>query len=215
MSNKLVIWGASGHARVVADIIQLRCEFEIVGFLDDLDPHAQGREFCGLPVLGGRERLPGLRAQGVSHAMLGFGNCAARLRLGALLRSEGFELATAVHPAATVARDVEVGGGSVVAAGAVINPAAVIGENVIVNTNAGVDHECVIASGAHICPGVRLAGKVSVGEAAWVGIGSTVIEGITIGAGALIGAGSLVLGDIPAGMVAYGVPAKITKRVDA
>jgi UDP-N-acetylbacillosamine N-acetyltransferase len=213
MRKKVVIWGASGHALVVVDILRLGGEFEIAGFIDDLNPELQGQLFAGLPILGGAEQLTGLRDRGVTHAILAFGNCTARLRLGALLRAEGFELASAVHPSAIVARGVEIGAGTVVAAGAVVNPAATIGENVIINTNSSVDHECRIADGAHICPGVSLAGRVTVGEAAWIGIGSTVIEGKTIGAGAVIGAGSVVLADIPPKVVAYGVPAKISKGV--
>lgn len=211
MKPEVVIWGASGHALVVADIIRLCDRYRIVGFLDDTRTDARQAEFCGAPLLGGREALPMLRARGVSHAILAFGNCAARVKLGALLREEGFELATAVHPAATVAGDVTLGGGTVVAAGAVINPAARIGENVIVNTLAGVDHESVLADGVHICPGTRLAGRVKVGEAAWVGIGSSVIEGVSIGAGSMIGAGSVVVGDIPERVLAYGVPARVMK----
>jgi UDP-N-acetylbacillosamine N-acetyltransferase len=213
MKPRVVIWGASGHALVVADIIRLRGDFEIAGFLDDADTAGHGRQFCGATVLGGREELRRLKRVGVSHLIFGFGNCAARLELSPLVLSEGLDLATAVHPSATIAQGVEIGAGTVVAAGAVINPAAVIGENVIVNTRAAVDHECSAADGAHICPGVSLAGNVTVAEAAWIGIGSTVIQGLTIGARSVIGAGSLVLRDVPADVVAYGAPAKIMKRL--
>ena len=55
MGTPLVVWGASGHARVVADIIGLSKEYDIVGFLDDVNPERCGTEFCGARVLGGRE----------------------------------------------------------------------------------------------------------------------------------------------------------------
>jgi len=209
--EKLVIWGASGHALVVADIIRSRGEYEIVGFLDDVNPERHGTEFCGAPVLGGQEQLDVLKRMGVNHLIFGFGDCEARLRLSELVRAKEFCLATAIHPHAIVATDVPVGRGTVVAAGAVVNPGSRIGENVIINTCASIDHECVIEEGVHICPGVHLGGRVIVGRGAWIGIGATIKDRVRIGARSLIGAGSLVLNDIPDDVVAYGVPAKVMK----
>jgi UDP-N-acetylbacillosamine N-acetyltransferase len=208
---KLVIWGAGGHARVVADIVRLRGEFEIVGFLDDVHPERRNTEFCGSLILGGYEQLDLLAKSGVTNLLFGFGDCAARIRLTDVAQASGFSFANAVHPRATIASDVHIGPGTIVAAGAVINPAARIGMHVIVNTCASIDHECVVADGAHISPGVHLAGNVMVGQAAWVGIGATIIERVRIGASALIGAGAVVTHDIPDGVIAYGVPAKIVK----
>ncbi|MDT7809593.1 MAG: hypothetical protein QOJ70_3406 [Acidobacteriota bacterium] len=213
MQHKLVIWGASGHALVVADAVRLRGEFEVVGFIDDVSPERAGSRFCGATILGGREQLDALAREGVNNLIFGFGNCQARLELAELARGKGFQLATTVHPRAVVAADVSVGRGTFIAAGAVVNAAARVGENVIINTGAGVDHECVIEDGAHICPGVHLAGRVSVGRGAWVGIGATVLDGVNIGAGAMVGAGAVVIKDIPDGVVAYGVPAKVMRKI--
>ncbi len=213
IARKLVIWGASGHARVVADIIRLREEYEIVGFLDDVNPDRRNAEFCGSRVLGGQEQLVHLRRQGIDHIIFGFGDCNARLKLSKLVQELGFSLATAIHPRATVAADVTIGGGTVIVAGSVVNPGARIGENVIINTCASVDHDCVIEDGVHICPGVHLAAHVRVGQAAWIGIGATVKDRVHIGPGSLIGAGAVVLNDIPDGVVAYGVPARIVRKL--
>lgn len=213
MKPRLVIWGASGHARVVADIIRLQQSHEIAGFLDDHHPEKTQTDFCGALVLGGREQLEVLPGQGINHLIVAVGDCHARLRLAALARAKGFHLATAVHPQATVAAGVQIGKGTVIMAGAVINPGACVGENVIINTCASVDHDCEIADGVHVSPGGRLAGGVVAGRAAWIGIGATVIGGVRIGADAVIGAGSVVLRDIPDGVLAYGVPAKIIKRI--
>ncbi|BAY08401.1 acetyltransferase [Calothrix sp. NIES-2098] len=213
MAKKLLIWGASGHALVVIDIINLLGEYEIVGFLDNVNLERHGTNFCGSLIIGGQEQLDFYREKGVEHIIFGFGNCQARLKLSKLVRSKGFSLATAIHPKATLASDVSVAPGTVVAAGAVINSEAKIGENVIINTCASVDHECVLEDGVHICPGVHLGGQVTVGRATWVGIGTTVIDKARIGAGSLIGAGAVVVNDIPDGVVAYGVPAKVIRRI--
>lgn len=204
-----MIWGAGGHAKVVADIVRQRGGWEIVGFIDDANPERHRQPFCGSTILGGRERLEDLHREGVRHALLAFGHCETRLEHTGLLHRLGYELPTAVHPRAIVAPDAVIGPGTVVVAGAVINPGATIGKSVIVNTLAGVDHDCRIGDAVHVCPGVRLAGNVAVGTAAWVGIGATVIQNIKIGDRATIGAGAVVLHDIPADAVAYGVPAKV------
>jgi acetyltransferase EpsM len=209
----VAVWGASGHALVVADILRLTGRCRIAGFLDDVNPGRRGEAFCGAKVLGGREQLAALRRRGVRHLALAFGDCAGRLELAELARERGFTLLTAVHPRAVVAGDVALGEGTVVAAGAVINPAARIGRVVIVNTSASVDHECLVEAGAHVAPGAHLAARVTVGRGAWVGLGAAVKEGVSIGAGACVGAGAVVLADVPPGMLAYGVPARAVKRV--
>lgn len=209
--DKVVIWGASGHALVVADIIRLRAEYQIIGFLDNVTPQRRNTIFCGAQILGGEEQLDGLREQGVNHIIFGFGNYEMRLSLAEYVKLKGFQLASAIHPSAIIAADVSIKSGTVVAAGAVINSGSTIGENVIINTSASVDHECIIGDGAHICPGAHLAGNVTVGRGAWVGIGACVINRISIGSASLIGAGAVVVKDIPDNVVAYGNPAKVKK----
>ena len=154
-----------------------------------------------------------LRRQDVKNLIFGFGDGQARLELSGLAREKGFQLATAVHPKAFVAADASVGQGTLLVAGVVVNPAAKVGENVIVNTCASVEHECVIEDGVHISAGVHLGGRVLVRRAAVVEIGATVASGIIIGAGAIIGAGSVVLCDIPDFVLAYGVPAKVIRKI--
>lgn len=204
----LAIWGASGHAKVVADIVKAAGEFDLLGFLEDsVDGSIAKESFLGLPVFGGSDQIGELRSVGIDALLVGFGDCRKRMHVAKSIKSAGFQLATAVHPSAVVAPDVSVGEGTVIAAGVVVNPGVSVGTNVILNTSCSVDHDCHIGDGAHICPGVRLAGSVEVGKAVWIGIGSIIRDGVTIGSGSYIGAGSLVLKDIPSGVLAYGSPA--------
>jgi UDP-N-acetylbacillosamine N-acetyltransferase len=212
--NQVVIWGASGHAMVVADIVRLQGIYTIAGFLDNVNPHRQGTSFCGSSVLGGEEQLERLAAQGVHHILLGFGDCQKRLEKTEFLLSKGFLLPVAIHPNATVAGDVSLGPGTVVAAGAVVNPGAQIGCSVIINTSSSVDHECVVGDAAHISPGAHLAGRVMIGEAAHIGIGAAIIEGVSIGRKSVIGAGAVVLKNVPEGVIAVGVPAKVIRSIN-
>jgi acetyltransferase EpsM len=211
--EKLIIWGASGHALVVADAARASGDYEIAGFIDDVHPERSGVEFCGATILGGREQLDLLPAQGVNKLIMGIGDCRARLELSEFARGKGFQLVTVIHPRACVAMDASVGRGTVILAGAVVNSATRIGENVIVNTSASVDHECSIEDGVHIGPGVHLGGRVSIGRRTWVGIGATVIDRASIGADVVIGAGAVVVSDnIPDGVLAYGIPARVVKN---
>jgi acetyltransferase EpsM len=208
IARKLVVWGAGGHALVVADVLRCQGDYTICGFLDDTTPDRRGQPFGGAAVLGGQEQLDSLRAQDIAHAIIAIGDCAVRLALAKIIEEKGLMLATAIHPRAILAADVIIGAGTVIAAGAVINPAATIGRNVIINTSASVDHECTIDDGAHICPGARLAGKVKIGRGAWIGIGATVLPNVSIGEAAVIGAGAVVLNDVAPNAIAFGVPAK-------
>lgn len=209
--SKLVIWGAGGHGRVVADAVACGGQFELAGWLDDMHPERAGELFEGAPILGGKEQLHRILAEGTSWLVVAVGQCSARARLAEVAVRAGMRLATVVHPAATVARTAHLGPGTFVAAGAVIAPSAKLGSSVLVNHGATVDHDCELADGVHVCPGAHLAGNVRIGARAWIGIGTSIVERVSVGADTMVGAGSVVVRDLPAGVVAYGCPARIVQ----
>lgn len=206
---KAVIWGASGHAKVVADIVRLSNQFDIFGFIDNLSPERNGQNFCGSTIIGGYEVLDTLIKQNITNIFFGFGNNSARDTLFNETLKMGFHHPNAIHPQSIIASDTILGQGITICAGAIINSDSEIGNNVIINTGATVDHDCLIGDSSHICPGVHLAGNVTIGKCSWVGIGTIIKEKITIGDDVFIGAGSLVLKDIPSKMLSYGSPSKI------
>jgi len=207
----LLIYGASGHAKVILDIAQRLPSYRVVGLLDD-DTACHGHTLGGVSVLGGFELLERDKLC-YCHLVLAIGQNKARKDLAKRVQVLGFECATLVQPSAQIGAEVAFGTGTVVMAGAVINADTVIGEHAIINTGAGVDHDCVIGDFVHIAPGVHLAGNVRVGELTHIGIGACVIQGIKIGEGAVIGAGAAVVEDVPAGVVVAGVPARVIRKL--
>ncbi|MDP9171850.1 MAG: acetyltransferase [Acidobacteriota bacterium] len=208
---KIFIWGASGHAKVVAEIVRLTGRCEIAGFVDDTPSAAA--TFLGLPVFHHMHELPAASAADPVLAVVAVGDCRARMRIAQKLEEHGLKLSSAVHPQAVVSAGASLGDGTVVMAGAVVNPGAVLGTNVIVNTGATIDHDCSIADGVHVGPGAHLGGWVTVGRGTWLGIGAIVRDRVTIGKGAVIGAGAVVVCDIPDHVMALGVPAKPVKEM--
>lgn len=209
--NKVLIFGAGGHAKVVMDIVEKGNLYEIAFLVDD-NPTLKGKNIFGYRVLGGKADL---RAQidrtTVHNALVAIGNNPVRTQIAQWLWKNGFQLITAIHPSAQVARGVSVGPNTVVMAAAVINADTVLGHSVIINTAASVDHDCVIGDATHVAPGCHLCGSVTVGAHTLIGAGTTVIRGITIGENAVIGAGSVVVQDIPANVSARGNPARPVK----
>ncbi|MCL4841093.1 MAG: NeuD/PglB/VioB family sugar acetyltransferase [Bryobacteraceae bacterium] len=189
--RELVIWGAGGHGKVVADAARGMGVWEGIRFVDD----AREGSWIGLEGLG-------------VEFVVAVGSNAARARCFEEGLKRGWRAVVVVHRSAVVAEEVELGEGTVVLAGAVVNADARVGRNVIVNTAAVVEHDCEIGDGVHVSPGSVVGGGVTVGAGAQVGIGAVVLPGVTVGAGAMVGAGAVVVRDVRAGATVVGVPAR-------
>jgi acetyltransferase EpsM len=204
----ILVFGAGGHARVVADVIRLSPKFHLRGFIDQGNADRHGAAFEGSRILGGDDIVAHLMDEGVTHAVVAVGDNAARVRIGEALALGGFQLPVLIHPAAVIAASVDMGKNTVVFAGAIVNPATRIGAHVIINTAASIDHDCVIGNGVHIAPGVHIAGGVTVGDGTLIGVGSSIRPGVTIGRQAVIGVGAAVVEDVADGATVVGVPAR-------
>jgi len=210
---RVVGLGAGGHAKVVIDILQNAADCELVGLLDP-DRTLWGGKVLGVPIAGGDELLPELHAQGITHAFIGLGSTGdtlPRRHLYEKARQHGFEIVSAIHPHAVIARSVECGLGATLMAGCILNPDVSLGENVVVNTGSIIEHDCVIGDHVFVSPGVRLGGTVTVEDGAHIGIGATVLQNIRIGQNAIIGAGAVVTRDVAQNAVVVGVPARVLK----
>lgn len=194
--KKLVIIGASGHGKVIADIA-VKNGYEEMVFLDD-DENL--KECAGLPVVG----KTGEAVKLDGDKIVAIGNATIRERI-----QEGLnDVVTLIHPDAVVSRRVTIGAGSIVMAGAVINSDTVIGKGCIINTGASVDHDCKVGDYSHISVGTHVAGTCEIGQRTWIGAGATVSNNVNICSDCMIGAGAVVIKDIKESGTYVGVPAK-------
>ncbi len=207
LTRAVAVYGAGGHGKVVVDALE-RSGHPVAGFIDD-DPGRDGTEYCGYPIVSATERD---RLGDDLAVVVALGDAARRREVVSRVLEWGLPLATAIHPSATIGRDVEMGDGTMVLAQTAVNPGARLGQSVIVNTGAVVDHDCTIEDFAHIAPGACLAGGVKVGTAALIGAGATLVPGVEVGAGATVGAGAVVVADVEAGATVTGVPARPSGR---
>ncbi|WP_136514310.1 acetyltransferase [Geomonas edaphica] len=207
--DRVFVFGASGHAKVVIDIMEKQGVFEIACLFDD-DASLKGKSVFGYPVAGGKEELSRC---GVKKGIVAIGSNAARKAVADWLVTSGYELVTAIHPSAEIARGVTIGDNCVVMAGAVINSDCTIGNHVIVNTSASIDHDCFVADGVHVAPGATLCGTVKVGAGTFICAGATVIPNLEVGSGVIVGAGSTVVGDLPDKVLVVSSPARVIKHI--
>lgn len=198
---KLTIIGASGHGKVAADIAAL-CGYDQIEFLDD-DKFVKT---CGRwPVVG--KSVKGLEVD--NDMFVAIGN--AQIRRQFIGRFKNKKIVTLIHPDAVIAKDVQIGIGSIVMAGAVINSDAAIGEGCIINTCSSVDHDCAVGNYAHISVGAHLSGTVNIGEMTWIGVGAVVSNNVNICGRCIIGAGAVVIENICEPGTYVGVPVRKVK----
>lgn len=194
----LVIVGASGHGKVLADIAD-KIGYENIYFLDD---NENVKQCGGFPVIGKCSEIQNIEAD----IIVGIGNANIRKQLQEKLI--GKNIVTLIHPNAVIGGNVHIGIGTVVMAGAVINPGAVIGEGCIINTCASVDHDCKIGDFCHIAVGSHLCGTVILGNSVWIGAGATIKNNTSICHDSIIGAGAVVIDNIIEAGTYVGVPAR-------
>lgn len=210
MGRPLVIWGASGHAKVLLDVLRAPA-YEAVAFFDNAaDAVAPVAGIALYRGSEGFERWRGEHPELEAAAVVAIGGArgADRVAIARMLSAGGLELIDVLHETAHVAASARLGTGAQVLAQASVGADAALGDGCIVNTSATVDHESVLGDGVHVAPGATVTGLVLIGDGALVGAGAVVLPRIRIGAGAVVGAGSVVTRDVADGAVVAGNPAR-------
>lgn len=204
MNKKIVIIGASGHGKVVADLAKLNGYDEIL-FLDD----AESKKECGkYHVVGTSIDITKYRDY---DFIIAIGNNKIREKISNTLEKENIKQTVLIHPSAVIDDTASIKEGTVIMANAVINASAQIGRSCIINTASSIDHDCIVDDFVHVSPGVHVAGTVTIGKHTWLGIGSTVINNLEICSNCIIGAGSTVIKDIKEEGTYIGSPVRKVK----
>lgn len=194
----MVLYGASGHGKVIMDILE--ANHIPLDFVVDDNPNLT--ELLGYEVR---------RNTGVyDEAIISIGSC--RIRKNVVSEIKVDKYLTVIHPTAIVSSHAMIGAGTVVMQGSIIQTCAWVGRHCIINTGASVDHDCKLSDFVHVAPHATVAGNVEIGEGTWVGIGSVVKQGLKIGSWCVIGAGAVVVDDVPDNTTVVGIPAKPIKQ---
>jgi acetyltransferase EpsM len=201
MENKVTLYGASGHCKVIVDILNLQ-NIPIEQIVDD---NPKVADLVNIPVVLSKEFTKR------DNLIIAIGNNLVRKRLSQKNKATYFKL---IHPQTTISPFAIIGNGTVVMAGVAINSSSTIGIHCIINTRALIEHDCSIGNFVHISPMATLAGNVTVGEGTQIGIGATIIQGIKIGKWCMIGAGAVIIRDVPDYAVVVGNPGRIIKYRD-
>ncbi|GAC43770.1 acetyltransferase [Paenibacillus popilliae] len=209
-SQRTIMIGAGGHAKVIIDILRDAPTVDLVGCTS----MAGSGCVTGVPVLGDDSILPELYAQGIHQAFVAIGDNRIRRKMARTAADIGYTLINAISRYAYISPSASLGSGIAIMPGAVINAEACIQDYVIVNTGASVDHESVIGEACHVAPGSHVSGNVRVGEGSFLGTGTQVIDGMAVGAWSVLGAGAVVVRDIPDQCLAVGVPARVIKHFE-
>jgi acetyltransferase EpsM len=201
---RLLVIGSGGHAKVVIDAA-VASGWEIAGVV--------GVEGAPADVLGHPITPEGVPVDSDAF-IVAVGRNRERARIFDEYRAKGMRPAVIVHPSALLAGGVTVGEGAFVAPGVIVNVGSRIGANTILNTGCVVDHDCFVGDHCHVGPLAGLCGETRIGDGVLMGAGSHTIPGINLGEWTVVGAGAAVVEDLPAHVVAIGVPARAVKDTE-
>lgn len=210
-SKSVIVIGAGGHARVVADAL-LAAGRTVLGFTDR-DATLHGKRILGLQVLGDDTLLAQHDRQGVELA-LGLGTVGAgqdtlqRQSLQQSLQNQGWRMASVRHPSAVVSAFAQVQPGAQLLAACVVQAGAQVGEGCIVNTAAVVEHDTTLGAYSHLAPRALLCGNVTVGACSHIGAAAVVRQGLTLGEQTVVAAGAVVVDSCEGHTLLLGVPAR-------
>jgi sugar O-acyltransferase (sialic acid O-acetyltransferase NeuD family) len=187
--TRLLVVGAGGHGRSVAEAAELPDQFDVIGFLDDTLP--TGTLVPGWPVLGPVGSTVNYRAA-TKRAIVVIGNNYVRDKLMQQLTTAGFEWSTVVHPLAVVSPRAVLGEGSAVMASAIVATEARLGQGSIVNCGAVVDHHAIVEDFGHLGVNACMAGGTVLGRGAWMQAGSALGYGVKVPPGVTLAPGEAV-----------------------
>ena len=209
----IVLFGSGGHAREVADIVlhskQVSGTPEFYGFLDE-DKKKHNLEIDGYPVLGSLDWLASRPSE--FSLIVAIGNIPIRRRICEEAKVLGISFAQAISPLADFCGPSTLGPGCMIFPRAVVSRNVSLGKHVVLGVHSSVSHDSTVGDYSFLCPGSRLTGEVTLGSEVMLGTNASIIPGKSVGNQSIIGAGATVVSDLPSGVTALGVPARIVNK---
>jgi sugar O-acyltransferase (sialic acid O-acetyltransferase NeuD family) len=210
---KIVIIGAGGHAREVAEILRHQGQVEpgisVIGFIDE-NTQSCGEMHDGVPVLGDWSWFDEVDRNHI-RVISAVGSPDACRHLVWRARELGLAFASAISPLAHVSPRAHLGEGVTLFPNVTVNTGAYIGDHCILNVGATVSHDAKVGEYTNVNPGARIAGNVTIGAGCYIGMGADIIHQVSVGADTIVGAGAAVVRDLGANVTAVGVPARVIK----
>lgn len=211
----LIIIGAGGHGRVVADCAELTNQYQKIVFLDDSYPEKLKNLHWDIIGPAASFKQYSLKYGVVStDFIVALGSNKLRAQILSTLSAEKLNIASIIHPSAIISSNAIIKEGVVVCANAVINIGTIVNSGSIINTASTIDHDCDIGECVHISPGANIAGSVVIKQYSWVGIGASVIECITLQKNTQVAAGSVVIKSTKENSLYAGIPATFKKAIN-
>lgn len=211
--EKIFIFGAGGHSKVIIDIVEAEGKYKIEGLIDK---QFSNEDLYGYKLLGSEEDLNDLcNIHGVNKGFIAIGDNQLRKKVAKQIKNivPGFSFISLVHPKSYISKFSEIGDGTVIMPGAIINASSKVGNHCIINTGSIIEHDCKLNDYASIAPGSKLAGSVSIGKCSQIGIGAIISNNVTIGKYCVIGASSYVRKNTLDNAMYYGSPAKLIEKI--
>lgn len=207
----LGIYGSGGLGREVAELAKqinaISNRWENIIFIDD---HKIETSKNGIKLVTFSETIDKYSKNEIEIS-IAIGEPEVRKILYEKVTSEGYCLATLIHPQVYVPESTEILPGAIINSYSFISCNVRIGANVCVQSQSLIAHDCTIESHSVISPCAALAGSCFVGKCAYVGMGAHVKEKVKIGSSSIVGMGSVVLNDVPENVVIVGNPARVIK----
>ena len=208
--SKVVIFGLSGHAKVIVDIIESIPSLQIIGFIDNVSP--AGTNFLGdYKVIGDETLLPKLMEKyDFYQGVIGIGDNFLRSKVANNVNqiAPDLQFINCIHESANISNYAKLGVGNVVMPGVTVNSSSVIANHCILNTNSALEHDCHMNDFACLAPNATVGGNSTIGKLSYVGIGASVFHSISVGDNCIIGGGSVVNRNTQTNSVYHGTPAK-------
>jgi len=212
MENSLLIYGAGGAGQEIAFALSLEkfSPWKLEGFIDDTEI-LKGKVINGIPILGGFDYLKNYSGN-IVITIFDYPHIRKEI-VTRIKQFDSIKFPNIISSTSIISPYIEWGEGCVVQLNSIITINVKLGNFVFVNNRTGIGHDVTIDNFTTIYEGVSIGGGAYIGKGCLIGSGTTILPKIKIGDGSIIGAGALVNKDIPPGVVAAGVPAKIIREV--